>query len=208
MRKAFYTIAAVVCCTNLLGQEKYVYKKQPAFGIHFVFYDFASATSIRQNGFGETWRSGLLTNLSNMQAGLALTYHQGLTNHLDIVGRYSGSFLDYPFRNQESFGSDNLYSALDVMINAKLSSDYYWLSPYISGGIGTYYYSSTWGAYMPLGIGLQLNLFDEAYVFFNAQFHVGVSDEAAHTLYYSIGIAGNISSNKPKAKKLPVFVNE
>ena len=49
---------------------------------------------------------------------------------------------------------------------------------------------------MPLGLGLQVNFFNEAFLFIHVHYQVGVSENAASTLYYSLGVAGSIGNGK------------
>jgi len=178
----------------------YKYKKEPAIGIHFSLYDFNSAALLRTAGLGQVLRSSSYTNIGDMQPGLAISYQEGLTNHLDYVVRYTGAFVTYPFPNYnpDADAQPYLLSSLDAFLEWKLLSDRYWLSPFLSGGIGAFDYQSNFGAYMPLGVGLQVNFFDQAFLIFHVQYNVGVSENAAPTFYYSIGVAGNIGPGKKK----------
>jgi outer membrane protein OmpA-like peptidoglycan-associated protein len=80
-------------------------------------------------------------------------------------------------------------------------SDKYWLSPYLSAGVGATKYKSTFGAFLPAGVGLQLNFFDEAFLLINSQYRIPITENNAYHFYHSIGIAGNIGK-----KREPVVV--
>lgn len=178
----------------------YKYKKEPAIGIHFSLYDFNSAAILRTSGLGQVLSSSSYTKIGNMQPGLAISFQNGLTNHLDYVVRYTGAFVTYPFPayNADAEAQPYLLSALDAFLELKLFSDRYWVSPFLSGGVGTFDYQSNFGAYMPLGVGLQVNFFDQAFLNLHVQYNVGVSENAAATFYYSIGVTGNIGPGKKK----------
>ncbi|TDX01018.1 hypothetical protein [Dinghuibacter silviterrae] len=201
MLRVFF-IGGIMCLLTQAGisqsQHVYRYKKDPAIGIHFSLYDFNSAMLISQIGLSKTLNSGSLTNIGNMQPGLALSFLDGLTDHLDYMIRYTGSFVDYPFPNSPGYEDEYLLSALDASVHLKLFSDKHWVSPFLSAGVGTFSYKSNYGAYMPLGLGLQVNFFNEAFLLIHIQYQVGVSENAANTLYYSLGVAGNIGSSKKK----------
>lgn len=201
MQKAFFAVM-MFCGLAYPGhgraQYTYKYKKEPALGIHFSLYDFNTAALVQQMGFFKALGDGTLTNIGQMQPALALSFVNGLTNHLDYFIRYSGSFVDYPFPNGPGYDDQYLLSTLDASVHVKLFSDRHLATPYLSGGIGTFTYKKIFGAYMPLGIGLQLNLFNEAYVLLDFQYHVAVSENAASTFYYSLGVAGNIGTSRKK----------
>jgi len=197
-KEAFFGV--VLCLLTYAGNAQsdsvcyYRYKKDPSIGIHFSLYDFNSAFLFQKIGFSQTLKGGSLTNIGDMQPGLALSFVNGLTNHLDYMVRYTGSFVDYPFPNSPGYDDEYLLSALDFSLQEKLLSDRYWVTPYLSAGVGAFSYKGNFGAYMPLGVGIQVNFFNEAFLFVHAQYQVGVSENAAPTLYYSLGVAGNISS--------------
>ncbi|MGN6492425.1 MAG: OmpA family protein, partial [Agriterribacter sp.] len=94
-------------------------------------------------------------------------------------------------------GNDKLLAELDANINAKLLSDKYWVSPYLTAGIGGSQWNGYWGAYVPLGLGIQVNLLDHAYINLNAQYRVAVTDATtANHLFYSFGVAGSLFEKK------------
>jgi hypothetical protein len=74
-----------------------------------------------------------------------------------------------------------------------LLTEKYWLTPYASLGAGLSRYGSYYGALIPVGLGLKLNLFDEAHFFINSQYRIPVTTNTANYHFlHSIGIAGVI----------------
>jgi hypothetical protein len=63
-------------------------------------------------------------------------------------------------------------------------------------GAGISKYKSYWGAFLPAGTGFQINLFEEAYFMFNAQYRIGITNTVSDHFFYSIGIAGILSKKK------------
>jgi hypothetical protein len=84
----------------------------------------------------------------------------------------------------------------DVAVKAKLFSNRYWVSPFLQIGAGISKFRHYWGAFMPMGAGFQVNLFDEAFFMFNAQYRVAVTNTVSDHFFYSIGIAGNIGKRR------------
>ena len=201
MHKVFFigVVSSLLIYTgDINAQSVYQYKKDPGIGIYFSLYDFNSAATLRQSGLSQTIKSGSFTNIGDMQPGLSISYQSGLTNHLDYAVRYTGSFQDYPFLNSSGYGQQYLFSALDASIQYKFFSDRYWATPFLSGGIGTFDYRGNFGAYMPLGLGVQVNFFDEAFIFVHLQYQVGVSENSVPTFFYSLGVVGSIGNPKKK----------
>jgi outer membrane protein OmpA-like peptidoglycan-associated protein len=57
-------------------------------------------------------------------------------------------------------------------------------------------YKGYYGAILPVGVGLQVNLFDEAFLLVNSQYRIPITENAAYHFYHSFGIAGNIGKKK------------
>lgn len=141
-----------------------------------------------------------------MNPGLAVNYVSGLSNHMDFIATLSGAFLDYPMDEMTSSGSDKLMLELTSSINFKLLSDHYWVTPFVDLGVGGSKYGSNFAAFIPAGLGLQVNLADEAFLMLNSQYRIPVTENASKHFYHSIGIAGSISKRKepaPKAVEIP-----
>ena len=163
-------------------QDEHV--QRPTLGIYFFFNDFKSADHIQFN------------KLRDMVPGLALNYMNGLNAHFDLSTTVTGSFIDYYNRDGASLGQDNLLLEGDVSIKGKLFTNRYWVSPYVQVGAGISKYRAYWGAFVPAGVGMQVNLFDEAFFILNAQYRVAVTTTVSNHVFYSIGIAGNIGGRR------------
>lgn len=200
MKKLLFALLATTGCLQMsFAQDKYI--KAPALGIQFFFNDFKAADYIKSNGLSIALRDKQLGKFKQMSPGLAVNFLTGLSSHFDMSANLAGSFLDYPIPNHAAFSSDNLLLEGDVSFQAKMFTDRYVFSPYLLAGIGASKYKGYYGAYMPLGAGLQVNLFEEAFLLINTQYRVAVSDNVANHLYHSIGFAGSIGK-----KKEPVVV--
>jgi OmpA-OmpF porin, OOP family len=173
------------------------YKKGKVLGVHFTFHDFKTAAEIKQNGLSEVLEAGQWYKTSRMNPGLALSYTQGLGENIDFMARLGGSLLKYPIPNKPESVNDKLYLEADANINLKLLSDRYWVSPYISAGIGASVWNGYFGSYLPTGLGLQVNFFQETFLFLQAQYRIPVtSGTTARHLFYGFGLGGTISKKK------------
>jgi OOP family OmpA-OmpF porin len=180
------------------------YKKPATLLVNFSMTDFNSAAAIRSTSLSSVINNHQFSSLKDMSPGLGLTYLKGLTNNIDFVSSLNGTALSYPFRNKATSTDNSLLLSLDAGVNFKLLSDKYVVVPYLSAAMGAYNYGSTFGAYMPLGVGLQFNLFDEAYITTNAQYRVPVTAEANYHFFFNIGVGGPLTEKKqPEPKPLP-----
>jgi hypothetical protein len=142
---------------------------------------------LRNNQFGK---------LKDMTPGLAINYMTGLSQHFDITSTLTGTFLDYFRKDDTLLGEDNLLLEGDVSVKGKLFSNRYWVTPFVQSGAGISKYKRYWGAFIPVGTGFQVNLFEEAYFLFNAQYRIGITNTVSDHFFYSIGIAGILSKKK------------
>jgi OmpA-OmpF porin, OOP family len=204
MRK-FLALSLALCmvCSAASAQDN-DFLKRPTLGINFFLNDFNTAATIRSSSVSAVFRDKSWSKLKKMIPGIAVNYMQGVTNHIDIRATLGGSFLDYPIPNKQAFLTDNLLLEADIMANVKLTSDKYWISPYFTGGVGASKYKGYYSAYVPLGVGMQFNFYDDAFLFVSSQYRIPVTENANYYISNSIGVAGNIG--KPRAIPEPIAV--
>ena len=194
MNKFILTFLAFCAIYSSFAQSDY--KKPATLGIHFLFNDFKTAADLRNNGLANVLKANNYSKTSNMTPGLAISYSEGVTNKIDFVTTASGSFLVYPVPDKNLNGKNQFLLDVTAAANIKLTSDKYWVSPYLSLGVGASKVGGYYGAFIPAGLGLQFNIFDEAYIIFNSQYRIPVTENVAYHLYHSFGIAGSIASKK------------
>lgn len=175
--------------------------QNPTFGVHFIFDDFKSAQAIRTTSLGAALRNRQFGKIKEMSPGLALNYIQGLSPSFDFTSTLTGAFLDYPFNDGTSAGKDNLLLEADASLRGKMFSNKYVVSPYFQIGVGASKYMGYWGAVIPAGLGLQVNLFDEAFLLINAQYRIGVSPTTSNHFLFGIGLAGVVGKRKTAVKE-------
>ena len=199
MMKCTRMILALLCLHTAMafGQDENDIQ-QPALGIHFVLNDFQTASNIRNSTLSSVLNNKQYGKVKDMSPGLAISYSNGLSSHFDFTTTIAGSFLDYPQRNGPALGSDKFLLEVDASVRGKMFSNKYWFTPFFQAGVGASKYEGYYGAFIPLGIGVQVNFFDVAFLLINSQYRVPVTESANYHFYGSIGIAGNIGRKKSK----------
>ncbi len=195
-------IAALLSCSLLIpaayGQDDEI--RPPALGVSFFLNDFTTASNIRSSSLMSVISHKTYAKFKDMSPGIAVSYFQGITKHIDFAGTLAGSFLNYPMPNK-TFYNDNFLLAGDASLNFKLTTEKYWVQPYAIAGIGAQKYINYYGAFIPLGIGMKVNFFDEAHFFITAEYRVPVTTETSnYHLNYAIGWAGIIGKKKEPKK--------
>ncbi len=209
--KKFYLLAVLAALfVTCYGQQE-SYKKTKAFGFSFFLNDFQTASDIRSDGLVSVIRNKNLFKVSRMNPGVAFNYISGLSNHVDFSATLGGSFLNYPLKNNPgAFNENSFLLEATGSLNLKLLTDKYWVTPFIDLGVGASKYKKYFSAFAPVGLGLQINFFDEAYVLLNSQYRIPVTENASYHFYHSVTIAGNIVNKKepgPKAVEIPVITD-
>ena len=167
-----------------------------ALGISFFMNDFITPSKIRTTSLSSVLSNKQFAKFNDMSPGLAITYFKGIQKHIDIAASLGGSFVRYPLPNK-TFSSDNFLLEANATVNLKMTTEKYWVQPYIIAGVGAHKYRSYYGAFIPLGLGIKVNFFDEAHLFITSTYRVPVTVETAnYHLQHSFGIAGRIGKIK------------
>ena len=172
-----------------------------AIGISFFLNDFVTPARIRTTSLSKVLSDNNFANISQMNAGLAVSYFKGVRKHVDIAVSLGGSYMRYPMP-KKNFTNDNLLLEANGAVNLKMTTEKYWVQPYISLGVGAHMYRKYYGAFMPLGLGLKVNFFDDVHLFILSTYRVPITTETANYHFqHSIGIAARVGK-----KKIPVVV--
>lgn len=160
--------------------------------VQFFLNDFKSAQTVRSNNLGTVLKNREFGKIKEMSPGIAISYIKGVSKRYDVSGTLAGSFVDYPMNNKPAFGQDYLLLEADASLRAKLISNKAFINPYLQAGFGISKYQGYFGAFIPAGAGMQINLFDEAYLQINAQYRIPVSETTNYHFFFGIGLAGKI----------------
>ncbi len=164
-------------------------KKLPSIGFQFTLFDFATGVEIQNRGLAAVLREKNYKKRERLNPGVTLHYMQGLTNNIDFMGRLGVSFLEYPIRTVQPGFADKLYLEADANLNVKLLPDNYIVVPYLQAGIGAAKERTNYFAYMPLGVGLQFNFFNQAFLHLNTGYRVPITAKANYGLAHSFGFS-------------------
>ncbi len=194
MKKLMLSLLAIVVCTTVFSQNDY--KKGPTLGIHFVLNDFKTASELRAGGLSTVLRDKQWSKPKRMSPGLAISYIQGLSDHVDFAGVLSAAFTDYPVPNKILTGKQNLLLEAVATGNLKLVTDKYWFNPFLTLGVGASKYKGYFGAFIPVGLGIQARITEDTYLMLNTQYRVPVTENVAYHLYHSFGMAHTFVKKK------------
>lgn len=194
--KRIICIILLGCLVPRLSAQVSEAKKPPTLAFHVFYNDFKSAQLMRTTSIKNMLNAGQWHKIGEMQMGFGVNYLKGISRKIDAVAILDGSSTDYLYVNGSTNGSSKFLLDASAALNIKLLTDNHTLVPYFSGGAGLSSYKGKTGFYIPVGGGLQFNLFDEAFVLANIQYRRAISPSVNDHFYYSIGIATNIGKKK------------
>jgi hypothetical protein len=202
MRKTLALLILVVSFNQFSSAQDNSIRPK-AIGVSFFFNDFETAQRIRSGSLSQVLREHKWAKFREMSPGLALTYFKGVHKFVDFAGTLAFSFPSISLPEKSTSSNDALLLEADASVNVKMFSEKYWFTPYAIAGVGASKYKSHYGAFIPLGLGVKVNFFDEAALFISSQYRVPVTTETNNYHFMtSIGISG-IIGNKKEAEVTP-----
>src|SRR5688500_14415189 len=170
--------------------------RQKNFGISFILNDFSTPQLIRSSSLGTVIREDNFATLSEMDAGIAISYFKGFTSHIDFAASLGGSKVKMPLPGK-TFTESHLLLEADATANLKMFSEETRVNPYIIAGIGGSHYKNIYGAFVPLGGGIKAAIVNQTQVFIQFQYRIPVTPDANNYHFQaSLGISGLLSNNK------------
>jgi OmpA-OmpF porin, OOP family len=178
--KKLTAILMVICLVQIAFAQNYGGpKKGSAVGFSGNIVDFSAS----------------IPKVGKVDPGFSVMYWQGLSSHIDYSIRYNGLFTDY----SKKAGVENKYTnEFEGSFHARVLSNNHLFNPFVTAGIGIGSYGKkTWAPYVPLGVGLQLNLNNEGYLFLQGNYRASLSSaKLDNNTFYSLGFAQNIRSTE------------
>ncbi|MCK9411455.1 MAG: OmpA family protein [Prolixibacteraceae bacterium] len=207
MRQIIYIF--LLCCLVLqLSAQENEEKKPATLVFHFFYNDFNTAQQIRTTSLKNVLDNHLWSKFGQMQMGFGFNYLNGIRSKIDFVASLDGSSTDYLYKDGTTHGSSAFLLDANAGVNLKLLTDRHKVVPYFSAGLGASLYNGKSGFYLPLGAGIQFNLFKEAFVLANVQYRNALTSVVNNHFQYNIGVGASLGKKKAKPVKAeePVIV--
>jgi outer membrane protein OmpA-like peptidoglycan-associated protein len=200
--KKILLLILVLGVTVSYGQVK-SFKKEPTLTVQFLWNDFRSAQLIRNQSLSTVLREKTFSSLKDMSYGLTVGYIKGISEHVDFSGNLGGSFVKYPFQNRPTPKSEGFLLEADASLNIKLLTDQYAVNPFLTAGVGASMYDVYFGAFIPVGAGFQFNLGQQTFLFTQAQYRVGITQETSNHFMFSLGFGVPLREKKAVPEMAP-----
>lgn len=173
------------------SQSKSSYKKSSQLGIQFTAHDFETPADLNSKGMSFVLSDNQWSNFDRKKVGMAITYTKPLNDNLDFNARLGMSDVEYTLSNKPhaSGTGSRTFFEMDANLFMKLLTDDHIVSPFLSIGAGASLWKGYYAAYIPAGVGLQVNLFDETFLILQSQYRIPVTGNSANNLFFSIGVS-------------------
>ncbi len=177
-----------------------------AFAFFLLFLKCpAQTTFVHPSSFGVSYsvtdfkNKAVFGNLKKMDAGVSIHYIKGINNNLDLQFCVNGAFPDSISKSSMNTGKKQFLLQADLGLRIRPSETRRQVQPYLVTGAGSAFVSSKIHPYIIIGPGVQFK-FHDLYLLTNAQYRKPVTNQLNNHLYYSIGLAGQLSKGKIKKR--------
>jgi OmpA-OmpF porin, OOP family len=196
-----FLVVATFASAQMIDSKYSSAKKGSLVGIHFNALDLATAVTLKSSAGNRTF-----SKIQDMDYGFGISYWRGLTKTIDFSARAGLLFHDYAAEDRGELNQTDkeIGIELEPTLNFRPYGDNSLIAPFLTAGVGGGMYSGKFGAYLPAGVGVQLNLRSTSYVLLQAQYRFALTkDVIKDNLFYSVGVAQSINQAKEKVVALP-----
>jgi outer membrane protein OmpA-like peptidoglycan-associated protein len=185
-------LASIIIVPVIYGQDDEI--RSHEIGVSFNLFDFKTAELIRTTSLNAVIRDKKFGD--EKSPGIGLHYFKGLKKRIDFGASLNAANLNQPLPGKTD-ATDRFMFQLEAAAHFKLVTDKYWFQPYLIGGFGAQKYYVYYGAYMPLGVGFNINFFNEGRLFINSTYRVPITTGTVNYHFmHALGITGRISKKK------------
>src|SRR6186713_622834 len=191
-------LAAIIIAPVVYGQDDEI--RSHEIGVSFNLVDFKTAQLIRTTSLNAVIRDQQFGSISEMSPGIGLHYFKGLKKHIDFAGSINAANTYQPLPDKAEDGYERLLLQVEAIAQFKMVSDEFWFQPFLSAGFGAQKYYVYYGAYVPLGVGLNINFFNEGRLFINSTYRVPITTGTSNYHFmYMFGVSGRLTKKKEPA---------
>jgi len=176
------------------AKQKIGQTKGPLFGLHFNLADYVAPLGIKDPSTGKVY-----SKVRDMDKGFSVSYWKGLTPKIDFTAKVNAMFRDYSAANSGQTQKTDIGHELEPSVSLRPFDDAALVNPFLTVGVGGGLYTDKFGAYVPAGVGVQVNFNNLTYLFIQAQYRWTLTkDVFGDNTFFSFGLAQNIAKEKPK----------
>jgi OmpA-OmpF porin, OOP family len=196
-----FLVVATLASAQMMDSKYSSAKKGSLVGIHLNALDIKTPVTLKSAAGTRSF-----SKVTDMDYGFSISYWKGLTKTIDFSTRAGLLFHDYAADDRGDLSQDKKEVGIELepSLNFRPYGDNSLIAPFLTGGVGGGMYSGKFGAYLPAGLGVQLNLRGISYVILQAQYRFSLTkDIMKDNVFYSLGLAQSVGKAKEKVAALP-----
>jgi OmpA-OmpF porin, OOP family len=197
-----FIVVVTVASAQMMDSKFTSNKKGSLVGIHFNALDLQTPLTLKNTAGTRTF-----TKITNMDYGFSFSYWKGLTKTIDFSTRAGLLFHDFvKDRGLQNQKNQNIGVEIEPTLNIRPYGDNSLIAPFLTVGVGAGYYIDKFAAYVPTGVGAQVNFLSTTYVIAQMQYRFSFDKKILKdNMFYSLGVAQSIKSAAPPKVEAPVL---
>lgn len=197
MNTKFLLFCCLLCCLAQVKAQDIspapnAVIRPASFGFGMSLFDFSTASRIRQNTLASTINNKQVAKVSEMAPGVHIFIVKGLRSRLDFAASLGFASGRVYLQNNPTTSRKSGFVAADASVQAKLLPEGFFLTPYVSAGVGVTVTQGYYGAILPLGAGFRFQLTDEAALGIQSQYRVAITETAGYHFVHGITFFGKL----------------
>ena len=161
MKKLLFSLIALGFIFTAQAQTMAEGKKKTFIAIRFNALDFGTAAKVQNGSIGSVLNAKKWGQLPNTDKAFGLGFIRSYSDQIDIFTNLDLAITKMPGIEVTAFKgyTDYLYTSIESGFNIKMFKGNQVVNPFLTGGLGVRSFNLIkFGAYAPVGVGLQINV--------------------------------------------------
>jgi hypothetical protein len=196
MKKLLFSLFALGLIISAQAQNSISSNKKTFLSARYTGLDYNTPSLVNSTSIGQVLSDKKWAQLPNTKKTLGLGLISNYSDQVDIYGNLDLSISTMPGIVKTAFtgSSEYFYASMESGVNVKMFKGTYFVNPYLTAGLGIRSFDmSKFGAYAPVGFGLQLNVCKASSLNLTAVYATKMSKSFVPS--YNYGISYNFPLN-------------
>lgn len=162
MKKLLFSLIALGLIISVQAQEGVSGKKKTSITARYTALDYGTAKKVQNGSIGGVINDRKWGQLPSTKKALGIGFITTHNSQVDIFSNIDVSITTMPDVVVTAFtgSSEYFYASFESGLNVKMFKSDYRVNPYLTAGLGVRSFDlSKFGAYAPVGFGLQIKTF-------------------------------------------------
>lgn len=189
MKKLLFSLIALGLIISAQAQDGINGKKKTSITARYTALDFGTSKKVQNSSIGSVLNDKKWGQLPSTKKALGIGFITSYSSQVDIFSNFDFSITTMPDVLVTAFtgSSEYFYASAESGLNVKMFKGDYCVNPYLTAGLGVRSYDmSKFGAYAPVGFGLQIKTFKGSNLNLTATYATKMSKSFVPSYNYGI----------------------